>query len=137
MKCDKKDCKNYSEYYEESNCNKLIALDIDNNKECDLYKKLPPKDTEITTQQKIEKTINNFKDFLLEKNKRYGDSALNPKRIFSKLDSKEQLKIRMDDKISRIINSEELRTNDVTDLIGYLFLYLISVEKYDFEEFLD
>lgn len=63
---------------------------------------------------------------LLEKNKRYGDSALKPIRVFSKLDASEGILIRLDDKLSRIRNSGQWRTNDVCDMIGYLVLLSIS-----------
>jgi hypothetical protein len=63
---------------------------------------------------------------LLEKNKRYGNSALEPLNTFSKLSNSDSIKIRLDDKLSRIKNSDEPRTNDVCDLIGYCFLLLIS-----------
>lgn len=78
------------------------------------------------TQDKIIELTQAMQTLLLEKNKRYGDSAINPKQVFSKLNASEAIKIRLDDKLSRVINSEELRTNDICDLIGYLFLLLIS-----------
>jgi hypothetical protein len=56
---------------------------------------------------------------LMEKNKRYGNSALNPIHVFN---GKSKVGQRADDKISRIANSEQLRKNDVCDLIGYLIL---------------
>ena len=78
------------------------------------------------TQDKIIELTQAMQTLLLEKNKRYGDSAINPKQVFSKLNASEAIKIRLDYKLSRVINSEELRTNDICDLIGYLFLLLIS-----------
>ena len=39
---------------------------------------------------------------LLYKNQQYGDSALNPSRIFSKASAVEQLLVRIDDKLNRI-----------------------------------
>ena len=36
------------------------------------------KKMELNTQEKIDILFNNFKEFLKEKNKRYGDSALSP-----------------------------------------------------------
>ena len=78
------------------------------------------------TQNSIVEIFNALRDLVLEKNKRYGDSALKPKNVFSKLNAGEAIKVRLDDKLSRVMNSGELRTNDVSDLIGYLTLYLIS-----------
>jgi hypothetical protein len=64
---------------------------------------------------------------LVEKNKSYGDSALSPIRIFSKADNVEQLKVRIDDKLNRVNNSQGFPgDNDIDDLIGYLVLYKIA-----------
>ena len=70
---------------------------------------------------------------LNEKNKRYGDSALSPRRIFFKGSSEDGILIRLDDKYSRISNSSELRTNDLFDLFGYLVL-LSMAKGYNFPE---
>lgn len=67
---------------------------------------------------------------LLEKNESYGDSALNPKRIFSKADSVEQIKVRIDDKLSRIQNGASFENdNDLDDLLGYLVLLKIAMNR--------
>ena len=89
------------------------------------------------TQEKIEQVCKNLGNFLKEKNKRYGDSALDPKNIFSKLKSDEQIKVRLDDKLSRINNSGELRKNDLVDITGYLVLLMISKDWTEFEELID
>ena len=65
---------------------------------------------------------------LLEKNRKYGDSALNPVRVFSKASPLEQLKVRMDDKLSRLRNAQDDEDGDpITDLIGYLVLYKVAL----------
>lgn len=67
---------------------------------------------------------------LIEKNLKYGNSALDPKRIFSRADSTEQIKVRIDDKLSRIANQNINEDEDVIqDLIGYLVLLKISQKK--------
>jgi len=67
---------------------------------------------------------------LIAKNKAYGDSALNPIRIFSTADPIEQLRIRMDDKLSRIARGHNYADEDVIDdLIGYLIMYKIAVKQ--------
>lgn len=69
-------------------------------------------------------------EMLIEKNLKYGNSALEPKRIFSKADSAEQIKVRIDDKLSRIANQNLEDDEDVIqDLIGYLVLLKISQQK--------
>ena len=71
-----------------------------------------------------------LKELLLEKNKRYGDSALSPLRIFSKADTVEQLKCRLDDKLSRLANQQTGEDEDVlTDLLGYLILLKIAQRR--------
>lgn len=62
---------------------------------------------------------------LIDKNRRYGNSALNPLRIFSKASPVEQINVRLDDKISRLArgNHETADTEDVEqDLMGYIIL---------------
>lgn len=66
-------------------------------------------------------------EMLIKKNISYGNSALEPVRIFSKADPKEQLMVRLDDKLSRIKNQESFPgDNDIDDMIGYLVLYKIA-----------
>ena len=76
----------------------------------------------------IIETCNVLIDFLLAKNKNYGNSALEPLRTFPKASSEEQLLIRMDDKLSRIKNANEPKMNDIVDLTGYLILYIVKKE---------
>jgi hypothetical protein len=84
---------------------------------------------EVTqTQCDIASACDELKELLLEKNRKYGDSALNPVRIFSKASTLEQLKVRMDDKLSRLRNAQDDDDEDpVTDLIGYLVLYKVAL----------
>jgi len=64
-----------------------------------------------------------IREFLIEKNKAYGNSALNPIRIFSKADTKEQLNVRLDDKLSRLCRGKEYPgDDDELDILGYLIL---------------
>ena len=86
------------------------------------------------TIAKIYTVTGNMAGLLERKNAAYGDSALNPTRVFSKLDDQQGLLVRMDDKVSRIMNSDELRQNDVWDLMGYLILLSISKGWYDYGE---
>lgn len=67
---------------------------------------------------------------LIDKNIAYGDSALDPVRIFSKSDPVEQLRVRIDDKLSRLMKGTDyVGDNDIDDLIGYLVLLKIAKEK--------
>jgi len=88
----------------------------------------------MTTQNIIANVCDNIKNMLINKNKSYGDSALDPIRIFSKANSDEQIKIRIDDKLSRISRGSEFYgDNDLDDLIGYLILLKVS-KVYNKEE---
>ena len=82
------------------------------------------------TQTEIIAVCDSLKHFLLAKNEKYGDSALNPTMIFSCDVAEMQIRNRIDDKLSRIKNSDELRKNDVCDLTGYLILLIIANEWY-------
>lgn len=67
---------------------------------------------------------------LIEKNRKYGDSALHPTRIFSKLSPVEQINIRIDDKLSRVLSGQNDEDEDIDlDLIGYLFLRIIAKRR--------
>ena len=68
---------------------------------------------------------------LLYKNRRYGDSALNPVQVFAQdLSSRQRLAVRMDDKVNRIANGLGTRGGDGEhpgiDLAGYLLLDIIA-----------
>lgn len=92
---------------------------------------------ESNTQQKIDRLFFNFSEFLKEKNKRYGDSAISPLQIFSKVSADNQICNRLDDKLNRIKNSTELKKNDIADLFGYTALLMIQNNWLTFEEMLD
>lgn len=62
-------------------------------------------------------------EFLLAKNKSYGNSAANPLRIFSQADPIEQINVRIDDKLSRLMRGTAYPGDDTElDLMGYLAL---------------
>jgi hypothetical protein len=64
---------------------------------------------------------------LIEKNRKYGNSALEPVRIFSRADTAEQIRVRIDDKLSRIRTQADDDDEDAyMDLAGYLVLYLMA-----------
>jgi hypothetical protein len=63
---------------------------------------------------------------LLEKNKAYGNSALDPVRVFSRASSEEQILVRIDDKLSRIARGSAVGEDVILDLIGYLILLRVQ-----------
>jgi len=73
----------------------------------------------------------NLCTMLIKKNQSYGNSALEPLRLFSKASPREQLLVRIDDKLSRLDRGREFPGDDtIVDLAGYLVLLLVhdSVE---------
>jgi hypothetical protein len=79
------------------------------------------------TEKEIWDVCNDMAWFLIDKNRAYGNSALDPVRIFSNSDNVEQLKVRIDDKLSRLSRGGEYPgDNDIDDLIGYLVLLKVA-----------
>ena len=79
------------------------------------------------TERAIWDVCNDMAWFLIDKNRAYGNSALDPVRIFSSSDNVEQLKVRIDDKLSRFARGGEFPgDNDIDDLIGYLVLLKLA-----------
>ena len=80
------------------------------------------------TQNSIIWTCNEIRDLLVSKNEAYGDSALEPNNIFSKLDNAQGICARIDDKLSRIKNVglDDKTEDTLDDLIGYLILLKIA-----------
>ena len=60
--------------------------------------------------------------FLMKKNKAYGDSALKPLRIMSKADPEELIRVRMDDKLNRLIQGTADSEDPAKDFVGYWVL---------------
>lgn len=84
------------------------------------------------TQRRISSICDDVKELLLFKNQRYGNSALEPIRIFSKSSSVEQILVRIDDKLNRIMKGVGIVEDDedvVMDLIGYLILLKMALEN--------
>lgn len=71
----------------------------------------------------IREACNQMADFLIAKNKAYGNSAMEPIRVFSKSGPLEQINVRLDDKLSRIMKGEAYEGDDnEMDLEGYMVL---------------
>ena len=83
----------------------------------------------MTFNDKVDKILDEISTILVEKNESYGNSALDPVRVFSKASPEEQLLVRLDDKLSRLARGEDYQNEDtITDLIGYLVLLKIAKE---------
>jgi len=82
------------------------------------------------TEDRITEIMSGIEEMLIAKNRAYGDSALEPARVFSKTDTIEQLYVRIDDKLSRVQRGHEYPGDDtIFDLVGYLVLLLIAKER--------
>ena len=82
-------------------------------------------------EPQIRATCNMLADFLVEKNRAYGNSAGEPVGIFARrADPLLQIDVRIDDKINRLKKGSEYPGDDtVKDLAGYLILRMIVAEQ--------
>lgn len=88
------------------------------------------KDEEAPLSDEIRKKCDEICELLLEKNRKYGNSATKPVRVFSKAATDEQLRVRLDDKLSRIVSGQPDDEEEVLlDFIGYMILLLIQMEE--------
>lgn len=79
-------------------------------------------------QAAIRKICDELRDFLIEKNISYGNSAFEPINVFSKLPSIEGILLRIDDKLKRIKNGKSYPgDNDLQDLTGYLIILQVAM----------
>ena len=108
----------------------------------DYYYKADVSSTKPAMEDEIKIFLSDFAEFLVEKNRRYGDSVRRPLKIFSKhiseanSQARNGILSRLDDKLKRIQNADELRKNDVADLLGYL-VFLCMDMNINFEEMID
>ena len=81
----------------------------------------------MTTEDRIRFEYDRLRDLAIAKNRAYGDSALNPIRIFSDLPATAGLRVRLDDKLSRLKGDPKaFEENPLDDLIGYSMLLRIA-----------
>lgn len=74
----------------------------------------------------LEAVLADLRTFLIAKNAAYGNSALEPVRVFSKADPMEQIRVRIDDKLSRLFRGESAGEDTELDLLGYLTLLQVA-----------
>lgn len=86
--------------------------------------------SQVPFQQRVRRVLNMVEGVLMEKNRKYGDAALNPARIFSNASPEDAIRIRIDDKLKRLMNKQTDDTEDVElDIMGYLVLLAIAKQK--------
>jgi len=84
------------------------------------------------TKKEISAEIREIELFLIAKNNAYGNSISDPIRIFSELSILDSLRVRIDDKLSRIargVNREKIDEDTELDLIGYLIMKRIHEKR--------
>lgn len=82
------------------------------------------------TQELIKSTIKEIEELLIRKNEQYGNSALEPMGIFAKGSAEDLIRVRIDDKLNRLLQGDDSIERDedvILDLTGYLVLLLISM----------
>lgn len=90
-------------------------------------------DGKIEPKNEVEKAFidkcRKLAETLIDKNRAYGNSALSPVRIFSKASNTEQIRVRMDDKISRLArgkNTGRVPEDTLLDFAGYAVLLMVA-----------
>ena len=81
-----------------------------------------PKERQVNLGTAAAQWLRNVATMLEEKAAAYGDSAGQPLRVFGKSDMIEQLKVRADDKLSRLTRGTAAGEDAVKDLVGYIAL---------------
>jgi len=80
----------------------------------------------ITFSTQVQRVLLEVEKMLVSKNEAYGNSALDPVRIFSSADPSEQIRVRIDDKLSRLARGSDAGEDVIKDLMGYLVLLRIA-----------
>ncbi len=92
------------------------------------------------TQKGMDRVLSEWKKILFHKNKKYGDSAINPNMVFSHADAGEAILVRLNDKIARVTNREKgtkPAKNDMCDIGCYIALYHVAMKWFDFSDIYD
>jgi len=88
----------------------------------------------MKAEKRIREIIEEVQELLIAKNRQYGNSALKPIGVFANGSATDLIKIRIDDKLNRLIQGDETIEADediVKDLIGYFVLLLIAMRDED------
>jgi hypothetical protein len=86
-----------------------------------------------TSEEQITEVTNQLQELLIQKNRAYGNSALEPINVFSQQNAVDSLCARIDDKLSRIKNKglNDQTEDTLFDLAGYLILLIIAKNEQD------
>ena len=130
----------HNEYYYETGRNGWTPSNTADKKDTRINPKMllskeeldiPSNKPKLNFNWHLDKVVERVVKLLKQKNQAYGDTALNPSNIFSKLDSVEAICARLDDKLARIKNKgiNDKTEDTVDDIIGYLLLLKMSMER--------
>jgi hypothetical protein len=78
-----------------------------------------------------------IKRILLEKNRKYGNAALEPKKIFSQVEARERMNIRLDEKVSRLLSMQEDEDEDILLDITGIYLLRRILDRQDNVDFIE
>lgn len=76
----------------------------------------------------VRATCTELADLLVAKNRAYGNSAFDPVRCFSRASPVEQLKVRIDDRLSRLMRGHALPDESLRDAVRDLMGHLVLLE---------
>lgn len=79
----------------------------------------------------VRRVADEVADLAIHKVRAYGKSVLEPVRIFSKADALEQIRMRIDDKLSRLRSTgidQDSEEKIILGLLGYLVLLRVAKE---------
>jgi hypothetical protein len=80
-------------------------------------------------KEDVDEVLDAVSAMLIAKNEAYGNSALDPVRIFSKVSPVEQILVRIDDKLSRLARGDNAGEDVEMDLLGYLVILRIARKR--------
>ena len=85
----------------------------------------------MNTKSQIKAKCKALEELLLSKNEKYGDAALQPLNVFSSASAVTGIKVRIDDKLKRIMNAGLVDDTEDTlqDLAGYFILLMIAKDN--------
>lgn len=84
--------------------------------------------TEDNFEQNVRRILGEVGDLLVERNREYGNSALDPIGVFSKASREDQLATQLDHKLSRVARGGDPSNDTLRDIAGYVTLMLIARE---------
>jgi hypothetical protein len=75
----------------------------------------------------LDKVLGEIRVMLVNKNRAYGNAVIDPLRVFSKADRIEQINVRMDDKLSRMVRGKDAGEDPELDLLGYMIIKRVAL----------